>query len=482
VSYSIQTNVNSIIAQENLRVNSDFQSRTIQRLTSGYRINNSSDDAAGLAVANKFRSDVTELEQGVRNANDGISALQIVDGGLNNVSKMLDRLKTLATQSASATFSGDRGTLNTEYQTLLHEIDRQAQDIGLGTGAVGGRYGKTIDVYIGGGVGIQQNAKVTVDMAGSQVDSTGLGILNTNILGGNGVSVDTTIMNGNTTFLAGGKEDFTVETATGSKTVTINGGTAGISGQQVVDQFNEQLNGTGISAQIGSDGTLQFFGDQTAFVVTAAAAGATAGTAVAAASKTNYNTNMAQLAGGVDISAGLASAATLNVMVNGRAVSVNLAAGDDQNAAKAKLNSALNAFGVYATLDPTGKAVELQGTAAFSVSGATTVIADGASSAVPPSSQIANSTAALAALSNAVTTLGAAQGKVGTGQNQLQYAVQLAQSQIASFSAAESRIRDADIASEAANLTKAQVLQQSSLAALAQANQAPQAILALLRS
>src|SRR6201991_4733520 len=104
MSLSIQTNVNSLVPQENLRVNSDFQSMTIQRLTSGYRINSSGDDAAGLAVANKFRSDVAELSQGVRNANDGISTLQIVDGGLNNISKTLDRLKTLATQSASGTF------------------------------------------------------------------------------------------------------------------------------------------------------------------------------------------------------------------------------------------------------------------------------------------------------------------------------------------------------------------------------------------
>src|SRR5918996_1118632 len=108
MSLSIQTNVNSLMAQDNLRVNSDFQSRTIGRLTSGFRINQSADDAAGLAVANKFRSDIVELAQGVRNANDGISALQIVDGGLNNVSKIIDRLKTLATQSASATFTGNR--------------------------------------------------------------------------------------------------------------------------------------------------------------------------------------------------------------------------------------------------------------------------------------------------------------------------------------------------------------------------------------
>src|SRR5512137_891674 len=101
MSYSIVTNVASMVAQENLRVNQAFQQQTINRLTSGYRINASGDDAAGLAVANKFRSDISELSQGVRNANDGISTLQIVDGGLNNISKIMDRLKTLATQAGS---------------------------------------------------------------------------------------------------------------------------------------------------------------------------------------------------------------------------------------------------------------------------------------------------------------------------------------------------------------------------------------------
>src|SRR5437763_15307558 len=123
MSFSIQTNINSLVAQENLRVNSNFQSQTIQRLTSGYRINSSADDAAGLAVANKFRSDVAELTQGVRNANDGVSQLQIIDGGLNNISKILDRMKTLSTQSASTTFTGDRTTLNNEFQSLVGEIN-----------------------------------------------------------------------------------------------------------------------------------------------------------------------------------------------------------------------------------------------------------------------------------------------------------------------------------------------------------------------
>src|SRR5277367_6689071 len=128
---SIQTNVTSLIAQENLRTNTAFQNNTIQQLTSGYRINSSGDDAAGLAVANQYRAQIAELQQGVLNASNGTSTLQIVDGGLNNISTILDRLETLATESASATFAGNRNTLNEEYQSLTQEITRQANNIGL---------------------------------------------------------------------------------------------------------------------------------------------------------------------------------------------------------------------------------------------------------------------------------------------------------------------------------------------------------------
>ena len=122
MSTSFVTNVASLQAQDNLRINSEFQNKTIQRLTSGYRINVSGDDAAGLAVANEYRSDITEITQGVRNANDGLSVLQIIDGGLNNISKMLDRMRTLATQSASGTFTGDRATVR--LITMGHAIRR----------------------------------------------------------------------------------------------------------------------------------------------------------------------------------------------------------------------------------------------------------------------------------------------------------------------------------------------------------------------
>src|SRR5260370_37152652 len=178
MSFSIQTNVNSLIAQENLRVNSNFQSMTIQRLTSGYVINSSADDAAGLAIANKFRNDTAELTERLRNATDGVSQLQIMDGGMNKIGKMLDRLKTLATQSASDSFTGDRGVLNKEYQMLVGEIDRQSQAIGLSTG---GHFAKSLMVYVGGGtnaagVSDTTNGMVGLDLANSVVDSKALGL------------------------------------------------------------------------------------------------------------------------------------------------------------------------------------------------------------------------------------------------------------------------------------------------------------------
>src|SRR4051812_22662559 len=148
MALSIQTNVASLVAQNNIRVNSSFQANTISQLSSGFRINSSADDAAGLAVANKYRGDTAELTQGVLNAQNGIAALQIVDGGLNNISNILDRLRTLATQSASATFTGDRGTLNTEYQGLLTEINRQAANVKLNTGGI---YNTNLVTYVGGG-------------------------------------------------------------------------------------------------------------------------------------------------------------------------------------------------------------------------------------------------------------------------------------------------------------------------------------------
>src|SRR5882724_10167430 len=125
--FSLINNVQSMSSQTSLSRTSANLSGTIQRLSSGLRINNAGDDAAGLAIANKYRSDIATLSQGVRNANDGVSALQIMDGGLGTISSLLDRATILATQSASDSFTGDRDTLNNELSKVTAEITRQAK-------------------------------------------------------------------------------------------------------------------------------------------------------------------------------------------------------------------------------------------------------------------------------------------------------------------------------------------------------------------
>jgi len=147
-----------------------------------------------------------------------------------------------------------------------------------------------------------------------------------------------------------------------------------------------------------------------------------------------------------------------------------------------QINQALRAAGisgVTAVLDATtANAISFQGASTFT---ATFDAGSGAIAATTNAVAGGDPNAAINAITQAVQSLGTAQGIVGAGENMLNYAINLAQSQITSFSAAQSQIRDANVAAEAANLTKAQVLQQASIAAMAQANQEPQAVLSLLK-
>ena len=148
MSFSINTNVASLQAQSQLAQTSSFQSKTIGEVTSGLRIVNSGDDAAGLAIANGDRSTGAVLTQGLQNATNGQNQLQIADGGMSSIGSLLDTARSLATESASGTFTGDRGVLNTEFQSVLTEINRQAQAIGLNQG---GALATNLSVFIGGG-------------------------------------------------------------------------------------------------------------------------------------------------------------------------------------------------------------------------------------------------------------------------------------------------------------------------------------------
>jgi flagellin-like hook-associated protein FlgL len=675
---SIQTNVNSLVAQQNLRVNSAFQSKTIQQLTSGYRINSSGDDAAGLAVANKFRNSVAELTQGVANGNDGVAQLQIMDGGMNNISQMLDRLKTLAMQSASASFTGKRETLNSEFKTDIAEIDRQAQSIGLNTG---GTFAKSLQIYLGAGSGSQASANsvVSVDLSKSTVDSQSLGLSGvqtvnsaaydlssasttsvkaimtdgTNAAGasitfkffgagfsnsavgqandGLSISVNTAnvgdvdtlvdainsaiqtkaqgttgaggafkaanivasvvtdadgnqklafsssvsgfeVQGGDRTsnallgFFApaggptGAAQGRTLTTAApGSASLTLDAGTVGasitISGDgitgsvavtlgslgatatlaDVVNHINSVLSAadvTGVKAQVMNGGVQigNSNGNTLTVTETASTGSATLGFGAATGANTSYGklvANGAYELGSDSTVANLGFSGTLGatavqdititandssgtahyktIQLNqAKTSSIDVAIGAINDALQQSNDSTLQQItavkvnnggvdGINLVSNLSAFQVSV-GSVAKSTSGATLGLVDASGAQGSTSKAVQNGSggsadistmagaqAAVSAITEAVQALGSAQAAIGKGQNQLGYAIGLAQSQITNFSAAEAQIRDADVAMQAANLTKAQVLQQASMAAMAQANSAPQAVLTLLR-
>jgi len=159
----INTNVSATLASNAINRNDRAMTTSMERLSTGLRINSASDDAAGLAIAARMRSQVDGLEQASRNANDGISMIQVAEGAVSEISNILGRMKELAVQSASGTYSAtDRTALNLEFQQLITEVDRIAKNTtwngmtildGGGTFTHTGAAAESIALQVGAGSG-----------------------------------------------------------------------------------------------------------------------------------------------------------------------------------------------------------------------------------------------------------------------------------------------------------------------------------------
>ena len=168
-SFSVVTSVSSLNAQANINQTNALLNRSINRLSSGLRINQAGDDAAGLAVANSYRVDQSVLSQGIRNANDTLSNLQIKDGAMANIGLMVDRLATLAAQAASSSTSADTlDSLDSEFSDLVAEIDRQADIAGLSSA-------ESVSVYMSqDATGASDSGLVEGTIAAVSADDLGL--------------------------------------------------------------------------------------------------------------------------------------------------------------------------------------------------------------------------------------------------------------------------------------------------------------------
>jgi flagellin len=195
-SFSVLNNIGAINALNRLDKTNLGLSKTIERLSSGLRINSAADDASGLAIADGLRADVAALNQAIRNANDGVSVVQVADGVLGEISSLLQRGVSLAEQAASDTSGEDSGAekaaLNNEYQEILREINRLSETIDFNGRVLFGSTGATYDVQ----VGASSSGTNTITLTTEALSATGSATGSLALTGsGSSVTVTTTALN-----------------------------------------------------------------------------------------------------------------------------------------------------------------------------------------------------------------------------------------------------------------------------------------------
>jgi flagellin len=480
---TINTNVNSLTAQRNLSTSQASLSMSIQRLSSGLRINSAKDDAAGLAISERFTSQIRGLNQAARNANDGVSLAQTAEGALSSASNLLQRIRELAVQSANATNSAsDRRAINAESSQLLSELDRIATTTQFnGKNLLDGSESTSIFQ-----VGANANQTITTTTNNFRTNTYGVQLAQA-----------TEVASGATATDLAGAVDINGQS---SKTVTlVTGDTAATAAKAI----NAVADSTGVTAVARNLSELVFT-DITGTVLldikgsntTAASVAFTisANTAEGLANAVNAFNNVSATTG---ITAGLNEAKTgivlssaagdnIDLTNNSATAAITLAAQDPTSATLAFSATPVAAAAAGGTVVSTGT-VELSSESSFSIgTSASVLFTTAATSTLNTVSGIDLTTVdgATKALKIADAALASVNGqRAKFGAIQARFESTLANLQVTSenASASRSRIQDADFASETANLSRAQILQQAGTAMVAQANQLPQGVLALLR-
>jgi flagellin len=483
----INTNIASLNAQRNLGTSQSQLNTSIQRLSSGLRINSAKDDAAGMAIADRMTSQIRGMNQAARNANDGISLAQTAEGDLQQIGNNLQRMRELSVQSANASNSAsDRAALQGEIKQLQGEIDRVASNSQFnGVKLLDGSFNaQTFQV----GANNTANDRITVDSIGS-ARTSGLGQ-------SYGASITGTQLTASTGITAAGQFTVAVNGGTAVDIFSASGGTAiGGSAKQLAAAVNAS-NITGLTATanattatgtyastITADGTAVLTLNGTAINIGLTTAGA--GSTNVNAAMTAINNNSAA----TGVSAELLTGNILKLTAaDGRNIEASFAAGTATTSALAEIGLggvAATTWGSY-DLEYAGQgSVVVAGGAAAGVKGVADGTTASAATGVAVSqidiSSVEGAQKALAALDSALTSINSSRASLGAMQNRFTSVVSSLQTSAENLSASRSRIEDADFAAETASLTRGQILQQAGTAMLAQANSLPNNVLSLLR-
>ena len=452
----INHNIPALNTTRQLSVNGANTQKSLEKLSSGLRINRAGDDAAGLAISEKMRGQIRGLNQASRNAQDGISMIQTAEGALNETHSILQRMRELAVQaSTDSNTVTDRGEMQKEIDQLATEITRISTDTEFNTKKLlNGAIGKTAVT------GTNTMAPANLQVVGSDI-TTGTYTLSATAGGGDtavvGVhSAASTFAAANITAVTGTKYgDYTLQVVRGLTTnvdLTLTGpdGTittlTGVANNaaQTMAGISFAFNTSTIDLAASSSGSIQFTLQNGGLKIDLTGAKTVATSAI-----TTYKGETLNI-GGFQFNETWGNAATgettvLNVSDN--AVKFQIGANSNQNTSLSVNDMSSTALGVNALIVTTQTGANIS----------------------------------ITTIDTAISTVSAERSKLGAMQNRLEHTINNLGTTSENLSASESRVRDVDMAKEMMEFTKNNILSQAAQAMLAQANQQPQGVLQLLR-
>ena len=459
----INSNILSLTAQRNLNRTQGDLATSIQRLSSGLRVNSAKDDAAGLAISDRFTTQLRGLNQAARNANDGVSFSQVAEGALSTIGDSLQRIRELAVQSINDTNSPqDRQSLNNEVNQLISEINRIAnttqfngQDILDGTLSslsfqIGANQNQTLSVTGVDARGQQLGARV---VEGGSIDRTALAAL---------ITADDVSVNGAAIDLSG-----------------LTAATSSVA--EVVEAINNEFQTSGIVAQTASStssGDLTYAANAAAQTLTLNGVDINIGASAAIADVASAINSASDATG---VSASVTGAATLELTSAGSDIEftdgltnggANVLGGDEDFFAgivfSGDVGQSITLGGSYTNTAGTAGLATIDNTFTDDVVNGVNVLTAGSADN------------ALRTIDFALQQVSTLRSEFGAIQNRLESTISNLQIGAENFTAARSRILDADFAAETAAFTRAQILQQAGISQVAQANALPQSVLGLL--
>jgi len=482
----VNTNVSSLNAQRQLINSGNQLDQAFERLSSGFRINSAADDAAGLQISNRLGSQIEGLNQGNRNANDGISVAQTAEGALQESSSILQRMRTLAIQSENGLNSAeDKAAIQKEVGVLQDELTRIAE-----TTSFGGENLLESDKTKTFQVGANANETISFDLQSTKSSDIGSQKLDGLLVNEQTADANDGVQNATTLTVKVGADSDTYDVGTGE------------SAQDIAKGINDL--GLGVEAKAENYAVISDWqnitSDETIDLNTLAG-GTTTIDVDTGTSLEDFANSINDVSGETGITAKISGDEIQLTASDGQDIKFTSASDDgtgdgidfDIQAADSSFAKQGSAYEIDSDDDGgtnqdaayvTGS-LSLESTEAFSVTSSDTTDVSTGQSTLDSVNDInlgenGGGQSAIGVIDSAIAQIDSFRADLGAAQNRFQATVRNQANISENLSEAQSRIKDADFAAETAKLTQAQILQQASQTILAQANQRPQAALSLL--